>query len=105
MLLPATKLGYSPSVGSTYSLAVSSPFLKHASMMPLSLLSTSSLVQATREEFWAISRPETATPPALAALPEGWKENGLVVVMMMMRIWMGGGKGGRGQREGRGKGM
>ena len=69
MLLPATRLGNSPSAGSTYSFAVSSPFLKHDSMMSLSLSSTSSDVHAMRCEFWAISRPETATPPALAALP------------------------------------
>ena len=69
MLLPATRLGNSPSAGSTYSLAVSSPFLKHDSMMLFNLLSTSSDVQAMRWEFWAISSPDTATPPALAALP------------------------------------
>ena len=31
--------------------------------------STSSALQARRIEFWLISRPEVATPPALAALP------------------------------------
>ena len=74
MLLPATKLGNSPSAGVTYSLAVSSPFLKQDSMMPLSLLSTSSEVHEMRWEFCAISRPDTATPPAFAALPieENW---------------------------------
>lgn len=71
MLLPATKLGNSPSAGSIYSFAVSSPALKQASMIPFSLLSTSSSVQAVRCEFWAISSPDTATPPAFAALPVG----------------------------------
>ncbi len=32
-------------------------------------LSTSSRVQGIRMLFWAISSPETATPPALAAFP------------------------------------
>ena len=72
ILLPATKLGNSPSLGSTYFFAVSSPFVKHASMIPLSLPSTSSAVQDMRWEFCAISSPETATPPALAALPNFW---------------------------------
>lgn len=71
MLLPATKLGNSPSAGSTYVLAVSNPLLKQFSMISLSFESTSSEVQAMRCEFWAISRPETATPPALAAFPVG----------------------------------
>ena len=70
ILLPATKLGNSPSFGLTYSFAVSRPFLKQASMMPFSLASTSSEVHDMRCEFCAISSPETATPPALAALPE-----------------------------------
>ena len=51
MLLPATKLGktsLSPPDGVTYSLAVSSPFLKQDSMMLLSFASTSSLVQDRR---------------------------------------------------------
>ncbi len=48
ILLPATRLGNSPSAGSTYSFAVSNPFLKHDSMMFFSLLSTSSEVQAMR---------------------------------------------------------
>ena len=74
ILLPATRLGNSPSFGSTYFFAVSSPFAKQASMMPLSLPSTSSAVQEMRWEFCAISSPETATPPALAALPNHfWK--------------------------------
>ena len=38
------------------------------SMMPFSLASTSSKVQLRRSEFWLISRPEVATPPALEAL-------------------------------------
>lgn len=41
---------------------------KMAFMMPLSLSSTSSRLQERRALFWAISRPDTATPPALAAL-------------------------------------
>ena len=41
--------------------------LKMAAMMPLSFSSTSSLLQAMRALFCAISSPETATPPALAA--------------------------------------
>ena len=40
---------------------------KMAFMMPLSLSSTSSLLQAMRALFCAISKPDTATPPALAA--------------------------------------
>ena len=72
ILLPATRLGYSPSFGSTYFLAVSSPLLKQFSMICLSLLSTSSIVHDIRCEFCAISSPDTATPPALAALP-GWR--------------------------------
>ena len=42
--------------------------VKMAFMMPLSFSSTSSLLQAMRALFCAISSPETATPPALAAL-------------------------------------
>ncbi len=42
--------------------------LKMDFMMPLSFSSTSSLLQERRALFWAISRPDTATPPALAAL-------------------------------------
>ena len=34
-------------------------------MMPFSLASTSSKLQLRRSEFWLISRPEVATPPAL----------------------------------------
>src|SRR5690606_36680233 len=37
-------------------------------MMVYSRLSTSSWLQLIRSEFWLSSRPETATPPALAAL-------------------------------------
>ena len=40
-----------------------------AFMMSCRRLSTSSRVQLMCWEFWDISRPETATPPALAALP------------------------------------
>ena len=40
---------------------------KMPSMMPFSLESTSSKLQLSRSEFWLISRPEVATPPALAA--------------------------------------
>lgn len=39
-------------------------------MIPFSFESTSSDVHEIRAEFCAISRPDTATPPALAALPE-----------------------------------
>ena len=38
-------------------------------MISSSLLSTSSRVQDRRSEFWLISRPEVATPPALLAFP------------------------------------
>ncbi|MNT13260.1 hypothetical protein D3C72_1482220 [compost metagenome] len=38
-------------------------------MIPLRRASTSSRVQERRWAFWLISRPEVATPPALAALP------------------------------------
>ena len=38
-------------------------------MMPCSFSSTSSRVQERRMLFCDISRPEVATPPALAALP------------------------------------
>src|SRR5271170_1867545 len=65
MLEPATKLGNSSSAGATYSLAVFRPLLKQSSMIPFSLLSTSSDVHLMRAEFCAISRPDTATPPAL----------------------------------------
>ena len=41
--------------------------------MSCSLPSTSSNVQAMRIEFWAISNPDTATPPAFAALPGPYK--------------------------------
>ncbi len=37
-------------------------------LMPWRSSSTFSQVQLRREEFWLISRPETATPPAFAAL-------------------------------------
>ena len=40
-----------------------------SSIISLSLLSTSSLVQLYPREFCAISKPETATPPAFEALP------------------------------------
>ena len=69
MFAPATSDGNSPSAPGTYSLAVSRQFSKHAFMMPLSFSSTSSLLHFRRWLFCAISRPETATPPALAALP------------------------------------
>ena len=42
--------------------------LKMDFMMLLSLSSTSSLLQDRRALFCAISSPDTATPPALAAL-------------------------------------
>src|SRR4030095_15914789 len=35
--------------------------------------STSSRVQVIRNEFWLISSPETATPPALDALPGAYR--------------------------------
>ena len=38
-------------------------------MMPCSFSSTSSKLQDILREFWLCSRPEVATPPALAALP------------------------------------
>ena len=38
-------------------------------LMPCSFSSTSSKLQLMRREFWLISRPEVATPPALEALP------------------------------------
>ena len=38
-------------------------------MMPISFSSTSARVHERRRLFWLISRPDTATPPALAALP------------------------------------
>src|SRR5271170_29221 len=73
ILLPATKLGNSPSFGSTYFFAVSSPFLKHSAMIPFNFSSTSSLVHLILCEFCAISSPETATPPAFAALPGAYQ--------------------------------
>src|SRR5574344_2132268 len=38
-------------------------------MMPLSFASTSSLLHEYLIEFWLISKPDVATPPALEALP------------------------------------
>jgi hypothetical protein len=38
-------------------------------MIPFNRFSTSSLVQYNRAEFCDISNPDTATPPALVALP------------------------------------
>lgn len=71
ILLPANRLGNSPSASpdSTYSLAVSRPVWKHVFMISRSRSSTCSALHAARWLFWAISRPDTADPPALAALP------------------------------------
>lgn len=48
MLLPATRLGSSPSLAATYFLAVSTPLVKASFMMPLSFSSTSSEDQVKR---------------------------------------------------------
>src|SRR5574344_1461066 len=42
-------------------------------MMLNNLESTSSAVQEIRPEFWHISKPEVATPPALDAFPGAYK--------------------------------
>src|SRR4051812_42051571 len=55
MLLPATRLGNSPSAAGTYSLAVLRPLRKAFFMMPLSLASTSSEVQLRRCEVDNVS--------------------------------------------------
>src|SRR6266513_1786969 len=64
MFAPTTRLP-----GWPYSAAVSHEFLKIVDMMWRKRESTSSRVHEKRIEFWLISRPEVATPPALAALP------------------------------------
>ena len=55
--------------GCPYSSAVSQEFLKIVDMMWRNRESTSSRGHGKRIEFWLISRPEVATPPAFAALP------------------------------------
>ena len=63
MLAPFTRLP-----GVPYFSAVSKQFLWMAIMILCRRSSTSSRVQLRRALFWDISRPEVATPPALAAL-------------------------------------
>src|SRR5579864_3393856 len=62
MLAPFTRLP-----GVPYFSAVSKQFLWMAIMILCRRSSTSSRVQLSRALFWAISRPEVATPPAFAA--------------------------------------
>ena len=52
-----------------YSSAVSRAFLWIVNMMWRKRESTSSRGHGNRIEFWLISRPDAATPPAFAALP------------------------------------
>src|SRR6266446_6335331 len=42
-------------------------------MISFNRASTSSRVQLMRNEFWLISNPDTATPPALDAFPGAYK--------------------------------
>ena len=67
ILLPATSDGSSPSFGVTYVLAVCKPFSKQSFMIIFKRPSTSSLVHLILALFCAISKPDTATPPQLAA--------------------------------------
>src|SRR5439155_3436917 len=64
MFAPTTRLP-----GCPYSAAVSHAFLKIVDMMWRKRESTSSHGHGKRIEFWLISSPDVATPPALAALP------------------------------------
>src|SRR5262249_52582227 len=64
MFAPTTRLP-----GWPYSSAVSQEFLKIVDMMWRKRESTSSRGHGKRIEFWLISRPDVATPPAFAALP------------------------------------
>src|SRR4029453_16040127 len=64
MFAPTTRLP-----GWPYSSAVSHDVLKIVDMMWRKRESTSSRGHGKRMEFWLISRPEVATPPAFAALP------------------------------------
>ena len=73
---PTTKLGRMLPASPSFKLnraPVSSVVVNTLCMIPLSLLSTSSKVQVRRAEFCAISRPETATPPQLLALPGAYQ--------------------------------
>src|SRR5215467_2764050 len=63
MFAPFTRLP-----GVPYFSAVSKQFWWMAIMILCRRSSTSSRVQLSRALFWAISRPDVATPPALAAL-------------------------------------
>src|SRR5512133_1008535 len=64
MFAPTTRL-----LGYPYSSAVSHAFLWIVNMMWRKRESTSSRDHGRRIEFWLISRPDVATPPAFAAFP------------------------------------
>ena len=55
-------------------------------MMPLSLSSTSSKVHDSLIEFCDISRPDTDTPPALAALPGIYKTLLSCITLIASRV-------------------
>ncbi|CFW33186.1 Uncharacterised protein [Bordetella pertussis] len=55
-------------------------------MMACSRAFTCSRVQGRRAEFWLISRPDTATPPALLALPGAYSTSAAMKALAASRV-------------------